>query len=117
MDGDTDKRREGYKVMKNKLIDIPKQFELMGHTIKVEFDSCLLHRENLVGEARYRDNKIILQPDTKDHPISKEDLLHNFLHELMHFVLLYLGEKELNNNEMFVDASSNLLLQFLKTRV
>jgi hypothetical protein len=95
--------------------EIPKQFELLNRTVTVEYDPKLLYRENLVGEARYRECKIILQSNTDEHPISDDDLFHNFMHELIHFVLLSAGEKEMTKNEELVDLISGLLAQFFKT--
>ena len=70
---------------------IPTKFKLLGQTITVEFQDDIAHFDDLVGCASYRKNKIILQPSTKQTPINKEKIEHNFLHELMHFILYYAG--------------------------
>lgn len=96
--------------------EIPRKFEMLGRTIEVVYDDKLLYKENVVGEARYREGKIILQPSTEEHPISEDGLIQNFLHELLHFVLYEAGEKELTKDERLVDLFSGLLTQFFKTR-
>lgn len=95
---------------------IPRQFELLGHTITVEYDQQLLHKDNCLGLAVYRDNKIILQPSTDDNPLPKEKALSYFCHELMHFLLFFAEQDDLRQDEKAVNLMGNLLMQFLKTK-
>lgn len=98
---------------------IPKKFKLHGKTITVEFDPALQHNESVHGWAKYRENKIVLQPPTDSAPITREALEHNFMHELVHHVLYSIGEDSfdppLHSREFLVDRISALLHQALIT--
>jgi hypothetical protein len=94
---------------------IPKKFKLMGHTINVEFDN-LLFKDQMQGEARYRLNKIVLQPPTIENPYDKTIILSTFYHELMHFIFQYLSEYELRDNEKLVNNIADLLTQYTLTK-
>ena len=47
--------------------------------------------------------------------LSDERKAQTFFHELTHAVLDAIGEDELNENEQFIDAFSNVFYQALKT--
>jgi hypothetical protein len=87
----------------------------MGQTIVVELSDKLIHNDNLVGCAVYRDNKIILQQGTPAVPVIKSQFEQTFLHELVHFILDAMGKSELRANEEFVDLFAGLLHQALTT--
>ena len=99
--------------------NIPSSFELWGQTIKVEFDPAVHHNEGVYGWANYRLNKIVLQPRSEQTPITEDLQLHNFLHELTHFVLYCAGEDDFNpplhKREYLVDRIAGLLHQSIKT--
>ncbi len=98
---------------------IPKQFNLYGQVITVEFDPALHHNEDVHGWAKYRLNKIVLQPSTPQTPISKELLEHNFVHELVHHILYAASEDSfdppLHRRECLVDRIAGLLHQAMTT--
>ena len=98
---------------------IPLSLKLLGQTITVEYDPSLFHGEDAHGMAKYRLNKIILQPPTDQTPIPKDALEHNFLHELVHHVFFAAGEDlfnpPLHNREWLVDRVAGLLHQVLTT--
>lgn len=97
---------------------IPSEFKLLGHTIIVEFQKDLLFRENVVGESRYRENKIILQPPTEDHPYPLDQIMHNFCHELVHMMLYHSSNDKLdeaNKDENAVEILAGLLMQYMLT--
>ena len=48
---------------------IPTKFKLLGQTITVEFQDDIIYFEDVVAWAKYRQNKIILKPSTKQTPI------------------------------------------------
>lgn len=48
-------------------------------------------------------------------PLSDKRMEQTFFHELIHAVLDSIGEDELNENERFIDAFSNVFYQALNT--
>lgn len=94
---------------------IPKRFNLHGQTITVRYADDLIHKEDRVGGAYYRDSIIKLQADSQSTPRSREQIEQNFCHELTHFILDQMGEPRLRSNEKFVDLFANLLHQALNT--
>ena len=95
-------------------IKIPKSFYLHGQKIKIEFNNNLRNLENDVGQADYRQSKIILQPIEKGYP-NNEQLEQIFLHELIHHILDHMGKIDLRNNDEFIDLFANLLHQAFQT--
>lgn len=89
---------------------VPTKFNLLYKTITVDFSDTLLDREDCMGVAHYMLNKIQLQSG-----MSKDDTEVTFIHELIHYVLQVMGEKELNNNEKFVELFGFLLYQALSS--
>lgn len=92
---------------------IPNQFNLAGLTVTVEFDSTLCQTKNMLGEARYTDQKIVLDPTAA----APETITASFYHELVHWCLYIMNEEELRNSERFVDLMAHLLYQANKTSV
>ena len=95
---------------------IPGSFELLGHTITVEWVEDLNWKSDARGEACYRENKIRIQRRTIDSPYSEDVILSTFYHELVHFIFLYAEKSELKDDEKLVNLVANLFMQFLKTR-
>jgi hypothetical protein len=91
---------------------IPKSFELGSHIIKVIVDSKLMIAKDRWGEAGLIKNNIIISTIHSDQTkITNSMILHTFYHEKIHHILNTMGEKDLCNNEKFVDIFANLLLQ------
>jgi hypothetical protein len=99
--------------------NIPASFELWGRTITVEYEDAVSHNDDVHGWAKYRQDKIVLQPITKQTPLTRESLTHTFFHELTHFILYCAGEDQfdppLHKREYFVDRIAGLLHQAFKT--
>lgn len=94
---------------------IPKQFQLMGRTIKVEYDKDLDDREDALGAARYRRNKIIIQ-DIKEKPeYDNSRSAETFCHELIHWLFYMSCSENLNNDEDLVIILGRLLHQAFET--
>lgn len=91
---------------------IPKSFHLGGKKIKVSKVSNLLTTQDAFGLARFRENDILLQ--STDFP--EDNIEQTFYHELVHMILHFINEQELNGNEQFVDNFSQYLYQFMKTK-
>ena len=98
---------------------IPKQFKLQGKIITVEYQEDLYHEEGVHAWAKYRTDKIILQPSTEQTPITQNTLEQNFYHELIHHILYVAGEDTfdppLHRREYLVDRIAGLLHQALTT--
>ena len=88
---------------------LPKSFECMGFTVKVE--TKVLEDPDVDGHFYGRDSKIVIS-----EMASPQTQAQTFWHEYMHCVLTYLGYKELNENEQFVDQMAQCLYQLEKTR-
>jgi len=98
------------------MFEIPKRFEIISQEIEVEFvDDLVLYQQSL-GQARFNENKIIIQKSTPSYPIADGQLKHTFCHEVVHKWFNAMGETELCANEQLVDVMGNLLLQFLNTK-
>lgn len=91
---------------------IPKSFWLGGLKITVERDDALIESRKVIGEARYSEQKILLDPSVA--PL--QTLEQSFTHEMVHWILYVMNEDELRNNEKFVDLFSHFLYQGLTTR-
>lgn len=92
---------------------VPASFQLLGRTISVEFDEGLTFREDCQGEARYREDKIKLQPagGVRTQAAVEAD----FFHELMHWVFHVAEYKKLRSDEGLVNLVGGLLHQSLVT--
>ena len=98
---------------------IPSRFNLMGHTIKVEYQDDLVYSEGSQGLAKYAERKIVLQPRTPQTPTCDSNVEQVFCHELVHH-LLELGaegdiEPPLHMRECLVDRLGSLVHQALST--
>ena len=94
---------------------IPKSFQLLGRTIRVEFRDDLVQTADNQGEAHYRKDRIYIQPNAKGFPRSKEQVEATFCHELVHFILSEMEEEKLRQDERFVGLFSGLLHQALNS--
>ena len=94
---------------------IPKQFELMGQTIRVVYDKKLCHENDNRAEARYRSNEIAINPPSECQPWPQEHIGEAFFHELVHFIFHMAGEKTMASDERIVGVVGNLLHQAIKT--
>lgn len=92
-------------------LNIPKKFNLGGLTIDVELVDYLVKTKGAIGEAKYSEQKILI--DTTAAP--EESTEQSFYHELIHYILYVMNKDDLRNNEEFVDVFAHLLYQALKT--
>ena len=97
------------------MMQIPKQFKLFGETITIEWDKHLIQQDSEVGQAKYRDGKIIIQPSTESMPIPQVQLEQTFFHELVHHILMAINETDLCHNEQFVELFAKLFHQSIVT--
>lgn len=96
------------------MITIPQSFELMGHTITVEYDRSLVEKEQAFGVCYPASQTIRLQPPCKE--ITKAFVLQTFLHECVHLWCYFVGRMDLYSDEAFVDSMANCIMQMLKTK-
>lgn len=92
---------------------IPSEFQLMGRTIRVEWTPELVSAKQAVGESVFMDDLIRLHKGPPE--MSAQAAENTFLHELVHFCLHMMGQKDLTYNEEFVRLFSGLLHQALVT--
>jgi len=92
---------------------IPKSLQLGGLTIEVLFQKHLDKDGMLIGLANYAAQQIRLDPTLA----AKQMVEQTYLHELTHWILFMTGERELCNNEKFVDLFAHFLYQALTTAV
>jgi len=88
---------------------IPKQFQILNTVVSVEFDPMFASLTNCLGQARYHENRIILQTPSQEY--TEGVIYQTFLHEMIHFILDKIGESELRANEKFVDLFASALDQ------
>lgn len=87
---------------------IPRQFKLMGHTIRVRYIQLANDTD---GEWRTDSKLIALSTRLHKKPRSYKEQV--FLHEFLHCVLDHIGQTKLSNNEAFVDSLASGLHQGL----
>lgn len=96
---------------------IPKSFNLAGQTITVEYDDNLTQDTECAGIAKYKVNKILLQPAGAFRP--QVHVESTFCHEFTHFLLYYAASfyksnsDHLHQDEHLVDMVGQLLHQAL----
>ncbi len=96
-------------------VPIPKEFELFGLTIKVEWQDDLAEVEDLVGRALYRQNKIVLQSKTGTYgDRSDEYFEETFLEELVHWIIHKIADDK-ENDHQFIKLLAGTLHQVFKT--
>lgn len=94
---------------------IPKRFKLFGQTVEVVFDDNLLDSYDCIGRSSTKFNQIRLQTNIKGINRLQSDIEQVFIHELLHQCLGRMEERELRDNEKFVDILASLIHQALTT--
>ncbi len=94
---------------------IPKVIHLHGQRIEIIFDPQLAYKEDIAGQAAYRQNRIFLQPPDRTNTTTQDQIEHSFCHELVHYILSHMSQDKLRKDEPFVDLFANLLHQALST--
>ncbi len=90
---------------------IPTSFKLFGTTINIEWDNKRLNDKRNYGEASYGQSKIFLSTTQELEPLSEDKIMDTFYHEKVHIILNMMNERELSENEKFVDVFGKLLRQ------
>ncbi len=90
---------------------IPKSFWLGGLKIDVHFDESLVVEKNVIGQASYTAQEILIDPSVAPLQFVEQ----SYLHELVHWIFYMMSEQELCNNERLVDLFAHFLYQALST--
>lgn len=108
-------------------IEIPKSFQLLGHTYKVEILENLYEDHDAYGDCDVEKKLVRLQKigtvkrinkktgeiiDTVE--ITPDDFMETFFHELTHVILYSMGEERLFSNERFVGLMGRCFMEALK---
>lgn len=95
---------------------IPIAFWLMDRKIRVVPDAALIDTSKALGESCFDVSLVKLHVDHKaNEPALQERIQSTFYHELVHFILFSMGEREMTHNEKFVHMFASLLRQALLT--
>ena len=99
-------------------LGIPKSFKIFAQTITVIWDEELTNVDDAIGQARFRYNTIALQPSMAGKPLTSEQIIQSFWHEVFHFILHKLGgykigDTRLSSDERLVDLLGSALHQVL----
>jgi predicted SprT family Zn-dependent metalloprotease len=94
---------------------IPETFDIGPFTVPVKFKKNMWEKDKKVGVADIGHQRIELQPPMPG-ALNRKCCEQAFLHELVHMLLFYAGQRELYVDEVLVDTLANLLYQFLETR-
>lgn len=90
---------------------IPKSFKLFATPIEVVFDNNRMQDMECYGLAEYSFSKITLADAHELKPLSEGKIMDTFYHEKVHMILDTMGERDLSENEKFVDTFAKLLRQ------
>lgn len=93
---------------------IPKQFELFGRTIHVEYQDDLARISDALGRSDYSTDTITLQNAAPGYQRSLAQIEQTFFHEMVHFILQGMNSK-LQDDENFIDLFASCLHQVLVT--
>lgn len=90
---------------------IPRKITLAGIPIDIIDTPGLAKDRKLLAEARYNEQKIIIDMAAAAKNIIEQSLCH----EIVHWVLYIMNEDEHRNNERFVDLMGHFVYQALQT--
>ena len=90
---------------------IPKRFKLFGTTYNVVFDNKRMNDMKNYGLCDYSQSLITLSDKDGHLDLSEDKIIDTFYHEKIHAILEMMQERELSDNEKFVDLFSKLLRQ------
>jgi len=89
-------------------MELPKQITLMGIPIEIVVKNDMIESTSHIGIADYINQKIYI-----DTSAPKETVEQALVHEICHFILHYMGEDTLRDNEKFIDLMAHLCYQAL----
>jgi len=99
---------------------IPKQFTIMGRTVKIVQDDKKCQKGCMFGLMDFDHNTIYYArydlTGKKPKRLPKQNIDQTICHELAHFILHTMGESKLCYNEKFVDLLGSCIYMFLTSR-
>lgn len=95
---------------------IPKTFKLFGTTYNVIWDNKRMNDKGCYGLSDYGKSEITLSTTQGTELLSEDRIIDTFYHEKVHAILDMMNERELSENEKFVDIFSKLLRQSDQTQ-
>lgn len=96
---------------------IPKSFKLFNTVVKIVFDNKLMYEKEQYGQFSYGNSKITLANKLGHEDLSNDRVKDCFYHEKVHAILAAMDERDLNENEKFVDIFAKLLRQSDETAI
>lgn len=90
---------------------IPKKFKLFGTTYNVRWDNEKMNDKSVYGTSDYSTSEILLSTTHGTKKLSEDKIMDTFYHERTHAILDMMHERDLSDNEQFVDVFSKLLRQ------
>jgi len=96
-----------------------KSFELGSHRIKVKYQKSVKDPETgeeILGLCNPLTNTILVATEFKKEKLSEDAIVHNFYHEVSHYIMALMSLWELNNNEVFIDGMGMHLAQLYRTQ-
>ena len=96
---------------------LPKSFKLFATEINVVIDNDRMEDMESYGLTEYSFSKITMADTHKMKPLSNGKMADTFYHEKVHMILDTMGERDLSNNEKFVDIFAKLLRQSDETSI
>lgn len=92
-------------------MEIPKKYKLFGTTVNVVWDNKRLNDKSVYGLCDYSKSEVILSTTHGIEELSEDRMMDTFYHERTHSILDAMNERDLSDNEKFVDVFSKLLRQ------
>ena len=93
---------------------LPKRFKIAGHDFKIIYNKNI-EIEGTLGVCKFLENEIHIRTEYEGKEISEDQLFQTICHECLHAVMFVLNKHELNSDEDFIDSTSQLLWQIIKT--
>lgn len=95
-------------------VEMIKSFTLLGKKFTVHANDKL-EEQGCLGRLQFDNGIVMLRPQAFKKRMDQRDE-HAFLHEVVHAILISMGENKLSKDERFVDVFSGLLQQFFNTK-
>ena len=90
---------------------VPKSFTLGAIPYTVSFKKILLDDQEMAGAVDYNTQKVFVNKMGS----ANESIEQTFYHEALHCIMHALGRYDLREDEEFIEQTSQLLYQLIKT--
>lgn len=95
-------------------MEIPSEFDLMGHTIEVKQVKVPAGiKSEIESYGTWSKDKLLITLHDWGQPHSLK--LHTYFHEILHAALDFVGKEDLSKDEGFVDTLAGVICQALTT--